>query len=504
MPISIRITPPSPILPGTPVELSGDAVEPDIGTHEAPTLESVTYRIDGGAPQPLRHNPPGTGRSKTSVSFGQSLGVLADGNHVITVAVAFSVGTLEASAAITVAEPYAVSFAEFVDSTGAISWPAVIGGVWEPPPPGGSTPGAPSFSGAVSSAPDQSATLTFPTLAGPPTIASAMLISQPSFGDLYRLAVTPPPVNPGELNGGAEAIPVITQAELDTTTSQFSSVTIAVPSAVQRVFALLTLGLTVPTSATLSAVTLTLPAAGKSGFLILTATGTLAVSGWFWTGNRRFTFIETVALAPSGDPVDTPRVLAATGSSPSLNVTGGWKILPVKRLVASLVTPAVESALNQALPPKVAKMLANNTPPQMLAPQAVISAGKITITHNGIAAILSIADIFGPALLPLPPVSIMGVSAVLVESSGSDRTIRVTVSDATTSAPVPGALVKVFNATSSREKAAGTTSQDGIVTLTYPGCFETTDSGPPTVEEPCQGTVSKQGYQNKTFVTPTG
>ena len=297
--------------------------------------------------------------------------------------------------------PYTVLIDQYLDFSGEITWPAVIGGIWIPPPSDGSSPGTPTFTGTVTSAAGQPPMLTFAALDGPPTTASAMLVSQPSFGDLYRSAAVPPPANPAHLNGDCAKGSALTQDDLDSLTANFGSQTSPIPGWLQDIYAGLTGGAYIPQSTTVSAVALTLPTAPATGTLTVTLTGTVAVRHWKAISNNPFTFTETVVLAPSGDPVDTSRILAAADSNASMTITGGLVVAP--ELVSSMagqVTPDLEGRFNQAIASNIAQILAKRTPPQQLSPPAVISAHRVVITPAGLTLTLSIADIFGPALIP--------------------------------------------------------------------------------------------------------
>jgi hypothetical protein len=300
---------------------------------------------------------------------------------------------------------YTVKFDDYLDLTGTINWPAVVAGIWVPPPSDGSSPGTLTFAGTVTSGIEQLAILTFPTLDGPPTDVSAMLISEPSFGDLYRVASGLSAANPAHLNGGAEAGAPLSQSDLDKLTSTIGSQTVAVPGGVQAAFGVLSLGGFIPTSITVSAVRLTLPTTESAdGTLTLTLTGTIAVSHWgVSTSHNGFTFSEAVTLAPSGDPVDPSRILAATSSNPAIN----WPFLGP--ILANSATPALETSFNQGIASDVSNALAAGDPPQRLSPGTVISAKKPVITPSGITLALSVANIFGPTSIPLENTSVPNV-----------------------------------------------------------------------------------------------
>jgi hypothetical protein len=293
--------------------------------------------------------------------------------------------------------PYTIKFDDYLDLTETINWPAVVAGIWVPPPSDGRSPGTPTFAGTITSGIKQLAILTFPALDGPPTDVSAMLISEPSFGDLYRVASGLSAANPAHVNGIAQAGPPLSQSDLDKFTSTIGSQTVAVPGSAQAAFGALSLGGFIPTSITVSAVRLMLPTSESAdGTLTLSLTGTIAVSHWgLWTSHNGFTFSETVTLAPSGDPVDPARILAATSSNPAIS----WPFLGP--ILADSATPALEISVNQGIVSVVSQTLAGENPPQQLSPGTAISAKKPVIKPSGLILTLSVANINGPTSIPL-------------------------------------------------------------------------------------------------------
>jgi hypothetical protein len=359
--------------------------------------------------------------------------------------------------------PYSVLIDQYLDFTGQVNLPSVVGSIWVPAPSDGTHPGTPTFTGTVTAAPGTPPVLTFPALGGPPTTDSAMLISQPSSGDLYRLAGAAPPANPAHLNGDCMAGSALSRSDLDSLTANFGSQTSPVPWYVQAAYGALTLGAYFPTSITVSAVSLTLPTAPATGFLTMTLTGTVAIQHWLWTSNNSFTFTEMVALAPSGDPVDTSRIVAAAGSSATMTITGGAIVAPV--LVGSIAAQAtqdLERRFNQAIGSAVAQVLAGLTPPQQLSPQAVISAFKVVITASGLVLTLSVADIFGSAIVPVPGNLAASISPAVVYNEKVDYVV--TVTDFASKQPVAGAVVKLFNPGPSGD-AESTTDANGRAQL---------------------------------------
>jgi hypothetical protein len=103
----------------------------------------------------------------------------------------------------------------------------------------------------------------------------------------------------------------------------------------------------------------------------------------------------------------------------------------------------------------------------------------------------------------LVPARWMSVDAQLTRRSGTQRTVQVTVTDATSGAPIAGASVEIFNDMTGRLKAAGVTGANGQVSLIYNWCFEILDVHPPRrIEDPCPAKASKPGYVDEDFETP--
>lgn len=99
--------------------------------------------------------------------------------------------------------------------------------------------------------------------------------------------------------------------------------------------------------------------------------------------------------------------------------------------------------------------------------------------------------------LTTPPLGTISVGVELNNKVGTRHTIKVTVTDSATRSAIQGATVAVFNAVGG-EQATGTTDSQGAVSLTYTRCLD-----PEThTEMECDGTVSKDGYQNGDFITP--
>jgi hypothetical protein len=345
---------------------------------------------------------------------------------------------------------------QYFDFTSAdrIDWSKVVGGIWVPSPPVGS-PGAPTFSGT--------ATVT----AGPPPTVSAMLISQPSSGDLFRLAVAPPQDNPAHLSGDCKAGSALTQADLDRQTANAGAQTTDLPLGLQYLYGVLTLGLYIPRSVTISAASLMLPQAPAAGFLTLTLTGTVTVHQWWSNSDKPFTLTASVALAPSGDPVDTFRILAATPFNASMSIIGGLIVVPaLLSSMAAQATTYLEQNFNLAIPQGVAQALAELDPPQQLSPNAVISAYKVDIKPAELTLTLSIADLSEPAIVPIPPN--MFVEVTPMPQCGEKRNYVVAVYHG--QSPIGGAVVTFETGAggpieNGGPAVKGTTGPDGTVQL---------------------------------------
>jgi hypothetical protein len=284
-------------------------------------------------------------------------------------------------------------------------------GIWVPPPSDGSSPGTPNNVATVSSDPDPK--LTFPTLGGPPS-SSAMRVWNLT-GDLFRsgaigspLPNPPAPLAVFSFLAQQSSGHTITQSDLDKAVKglPFGS-SFPVPFWVQALVGVGTSGYFIPRSAKLLTATLALPPSGSAGTLSLNITGTILVSHWdWWTTTNPFTFAMTLGLSASADPVDTSRIFAATGSSPSLGVSGlpGLLVKPVADWMTSVVASTLEGPVNQLVASAVIAGLANLPAPlqnQMLTPTAVMSAARVTILSSGIDIVIAIGDIFGPGIIPI-------------------------------------------------------------------------------------------------------
>jgi PASTA domain len=362
---------------------------------------------------------------------------------------------------------YTVLLDEFLDLTGgSVSFPAVVGSIWVPEPSDGSSPGTPTFTGTGTNGPPPS--VTFPAPTAPPGTNSSMLISEPLSalglppGDLYRLAEGPPADNPVHLNGFLD-FASFSQDNLNNLTANFPALAFPVPGPLRTIIGIATLGLWIPTSVTVLTAALTLPATVGGG-LTVTLTGTMTVQHWFWSSSDPFTFTAMVAVAPSGDPVDTSQIVRVTLSSPNLDITGGGILSGLAGLLADNSAPVVEAKVNQAIPAQVSNILAQQSPPMQMSPRAVVSVFKVVTGAGGVNVNVSLADIFGPATEPItappettvPNIKGMSVDQARAELSGFHlRMIPVRVGKGTS--------------ISGQDPGAGETVPQGTAVVAYVG-----------------------------------
>ena len=128
--------------------------------------------------------------------------------------------------------------------------------------------------------------------------------------------------------------------------------------------------------------------------------------------------------------------------------------------MAQALTPDLEGRFNQAIASKVAQVLAELAPPQQLSPQAVISAHRVVITSESLTLALSVADIFGSAVVPIPG----NLTAAIAPAVAYNKELNyvVTVTDAASKQPVQGAAVNLENPGPSGG-TKGTTDANGQV-----------------------------------------
>ena len=95
----------------------------------------------------------------------------------------------------------------------------------------------------------------------------------------------------------------------------------------------------------------------------------------------------------------------------------------------------------------------------------------------------------------------IGVMSVAVRRLARAR-IRVTVTDSVDNSPVAGATVTVFG-NNGQTEASGATAANGTVDIRYLPCGEYDPETHKLLLEPCDGLVTKRGYQDASFETPS-
>jgi hypothetical protein len=115
----------------------------------------------------------------------------------------------------------------------------------------------------------------------------------------------------------------------------------------------------------------------------------------------------------------------------------------VAPIVGAMVQPLIEAAINSAIDGLVAPGLASMG--FLRSPSSVVSARRVTITGSGIALALVLADLFGPAISPIPKSLRAAVSPAA--QAGSQRVYTVTVTETTTGTPINQADVVLHNFT---------------------------------------------------------
>ena len=128
--------------------------------------------------------------------------------------------------------------------------------------------------------------------------------------------------------------------------------------------------------------------------------------------------------------------------SPTLAIAGWFLSLIAPAVVASL-QPKIEAAINDLLDGLVAPGLASLG--FLRSPTSVLSARNVTITGSGMTLSLVLADLFGPAITPIPGNLHAAVSPA--PQAATQRAYTVTVTNAATGTPISQADVTLHNFT---------------------------------------------------------
>jgi len=186
---------------------------------------------------------------------------------------------------------------------------------------------------------------------------------------------------------------------------------------------------------------------------------TFAVTGfftfrtyYFFTDTITFTGTLVATPAPSGDVGQPSRILSVTGAttltttttgpSPTLALAGTFLSL-IAPTVGPILQPQIEAAINGAIDGLVAPGLASLG--FLRSPSSVVSARSVTITGSGIGLSLVLADLFGPAISPIPGNLHAAVSPA--PQAGGQRVYTATVTNSATGTPINQTDVTLHNYT---------------------------------------------------------
>lgn len=336
--------------------------------------------------------------------------------------------------------PYTLNFS-LLDLAGYYSGglPVLTGTILSPTLVGGS--GA-AFDTATSKAPTL-LTLNFTSSAVPPTAACAVLVNDTSvttpFGDWLRSGVlTALPASPATATVITISPVLISQGTVTSAASGASVPPTMVPGWIRWAAGIATGGLYIPLVVTMPAPTVTLGAGS--------ITATVAVSlasrvGYFSVSTSTVTLTTTITPAPSADAAVPSRVLSMTAGAPT-TLSGSGFIPGLAGFLASLLASQFETLINGTI-----VSLGNARATAMgwrLTPTAEFSARRVTVTAmSGITLQLILADLWGPAIVPIP--GTLAVSISPAPAAGVAHTYTVTVTNAATGSPVPMATVTLHN-----------------------------------------------------------
>lgn len=335
--------------------------------------------------------------------------------------------------------------------------PILTGSVFAPPASG-------SALNSVAAASATPFTLNFASPPVPPSGACAILIKESvSGGDVLRTgsvaSLPPSPATPVVITIPPVLIPAATLTGL---AAGFTVPPTAVPSGIQIASAFATGGTFIPLTFSLPPVTVTL----TSGAITVAATGTVRARQFFFSVNTLpFGFSATFTITPSGDAVNTSRVLSIVASSSA--VTGLTTVLgPLAPILANMLASFLESTVNSIISTRAAS--AASSLGMALAPSAVISAHKITIVASsstsggGINLQLVLGSLTGMPIVAVP--KNMNVTITPTPVAGVSHNYAVRVTDSVTGGPVTAAVtLHNFTAGGNPQPAnANTNSTTGV------------------------------------------
>jgi hypothetical protein len=239
---------------------------------------------------------------------------------------------------------------------------------------------------------------------------------------------------------------LIPTTTLTALTAGFTVPPTSVPGGIQFACALATGGTFIPLTFSLPPVAIALTSTG----ITVTATGTLTARTFFFgRSTLPFGFTATFTIAPSGDAVNTTRVLKVGVSSSGLTGVIG-ALAPLASVLANILASFLESTINSTIASTAASTATSMG--MVLAPSAVISTHKIILVAStvasggGINLQLVLASLTGMPVVAAPKT--MNVTITPTPASGVSHNYDVTVTDSVTGKPV-SAMVTINNFTAS-------------------------------------------------------
>jgi hypothetical protein len=340
---------------------------------------------------------------------------------------------------------------------------ALNGSIFSPPNPGGG--GAPRDT-VTSTSPPSFLSLPFASATVPPVAPGTVLVTDSVIGgDLVRSgAITPFPAS-GTSAPLVTAPPALISAGMvDAAVAAWAAREggslrpTMVPYWIRLASGLLTAGINIPLVVSAGPPTVAL---GDGTFTVTVPVFVVTRQFYFFVRTLDLTLTLIYTPAPSHDPAVPSRVLNIGYTSRTLSGALGQG--PLGAFVSALIAPKLESAVNDLIVSTArAQMRAIGYRPS---PTAVFSARKVTITAGGVNLQIVLADVLGPAIVPLTPALAVTISPT--PKAGVQRTYTVTVTNSATGAAVPGATVTLdnYDATGASRVSAATTNQAGQATL---------------------------------------
>lgn len=349
------------------------------------------------------------------------------------------------------------------------TFPALTAKLFNPPPASGSA-GTVADTATATLSPFS---INFAATAASPTAAMALLVDDPTSptaggGDFFRWTDHPLPPSPATL-----ASYTIPASRTSFTTSDLQSrINTLLPMALPLDPSLVAgVGIATSGAVVLKSITITSLSVGMAPpNLSFNALGTVKFSNFGVADSSvSFTLAITVSVLPSRDTAVATRALAVK------SVSADFKVVGLEPNVVSLFQGAIGGMVAQRLEDTLNGFIQSAVGPAaasagfQLTKTAVVSAQRVVVAAGGLTLAFVIADVRGPALVPLVvPVTIqIRVEPSPLGRSGKSTPYVVTVTDAKTGAPIPNALVTLtnFDAQHNTHTSHGTTDP---ITGTWP------------------------------------